>query len=58
LPRLITPVAMEVRHQTQQAALDWPTYGYRRITAELQRRGMTINHKRVDYVLTLSGTCE
>jgi transposase InsO family protein len=47
LPRLITPVAMEVRNQIQQTALEWPTYGYRRITAELQRRGLAINHKRV-----------
>lgn len=27
--------------------LDMPFYGYRRITAELQRRGYGINHKRV-----------
>lgn len=25
----------------------WPTYGYRRITAELQRVGWSVNHKRV-----------
>ena len=25
----------------------WPTYGYRRITAELKRAGWTVNHKRV-----------
>jgi transposase InsO family protein len=25
----------------------WPTYGYRRITAELQRAGWSVNHKRV-----------
>ena len=47
LPPLRTPVAMEVRSQMQQVALQWPAYGYRRITAELQRRGFDVNHKRV-----------
>jgi len=42
-----TPVAMELRSQVQQTALEWPAYGYRRITAELQRRGFDVNHKRV-----------
>jgi putative transposase len=36
-----------VRHTIQQIALEMPAYGYRRITRELQRRGMRINHKRV-----------
>jgi putative transposase len=26
---------------------DFPGYGYRRVTHELRRRGVTINHKRV-----------
>ena len=47
VPPLATPVAMELRHQLQQTALQWPAYGYRRITAELQRRGFEVNHKRV-----------
>jgi hypothetical protein len=38
---------MEIRDALQQVALEWPCYGYRRITAELQRRGFEINHKRV-----------
>jgi putative transposase len=38
---------MELRNQLQQAALEWPVYGYRRITAELQRHGFDVNHKRV-----------
>lgn len=25
----------------------WPTYGYRRLTAQLQREGWTVNHKRI-----------
>lgn len=47
LPRRATPVEMELRDQMQQAALEWPAYGYRRITAELQQRGFAINHKRM-----------
>jgi transposase InsO family protein len=46
-PRLATPVEMEVRDELQQVAVEWPAYGYRRITAELRRRGFDVNHKRV-----------
>ncbi len=39
---------MEVRSAIQQIALEHRRrYGYRRITAELHRRGMQVNHKRV-----------
>jgi putative transposase len=39
---------MEVRSAIQQIALGHrQRYGYRRITAELRRRGMPVNHKRV-----------
>ena len=39
---------MEVRHLIQQIALEHRRrYGYRRITAELRRRGIKINRKRV-----------
>ncbi len=41
------PVEMELRDAMQQAALAFPCYGYRRITAEMNRRGFAINHKRV-----------
>jgi transposase InsO family protein len=40
--------AMELRSQIQQIALEHRRrYGYRRITAELHRRGLAVNHKRV-----------
>jgi len=40
--------AMRVRAEIQQIALAHRRrYGYRRITAELRRRGLRINHKRV-----------
>ena len=47
VPPSATPVEMEIRDQMQKVALEWPAYGYRRITAELQRRGWQVNHKRV-----------
>jgi putative transposase len=47
LPPRATPVEMELRDQMQQVAVESPAYGYRRITAELQRRGFTLNHKHV-----------
>ncbi len=46
-PREVTPVQMEVRDQIQRVSLEWPAYGYRRITFELQKRGFEVNHKRV-----------
>ena len=46
-PRQATPVEMEIRDEMQRVALQWPAYGYRRITIELQQRGFAINHKRV-----------
>jgi len=47
LPRLATPMEMEMRDQMQKTALKWPAYGYRRITHELHKQGFDINHKRV-----------
>ncbi len=37
----------EVRDLIERIALDFPRYGYRRMTAELLRRGRPVNHKRV-----------
>jgi len=36
-----------LRDEIQELALEFPGYGYRRITAELENRGYSINHKRV-----------
>jgi putative transposase len=38
---------MELRDHLQRVALEWPQYGYRRLTAELHRQGIPVNHKRV-----------
>jgi len=42
-----TPIEMEIRGEMQKVALESPSYGYRRITRELQRGGFDINHKRI-----------
>jgi putative transposase len=47
LPRPAFPVEMEIRDALQKIAVEFPAYGYRRMTAELRKRGFDINHKRV-----------
>jgi putative transposase len=47
LPPQGLPVEMELRDEMQKIALEWPAYGYRRITAELQRRGFDVRCRRV-----------
>jgi len=42
---------MDSRDGIQRIALEWPTYGRPRITAELRRRGWTVNPKRVYRIL-------
>jgi len=46
-PHQASPVEMEIRDEMQRIAVESPAYGYRRITAELQRHGFDSNHKRV-----------
>ena len=38
---------MALRDATQRIALEFPSYGWRRMTAQLKRRGWAVNHKRV-----------
>jgi transposase InsO family protein len=45
MPRQATAVQVELRDQMQKIALQWPSYGYRRITAQLQREGFAVNGK-------------
>ena len=42
---------MDLRDAIQRIALAWPSYGRPRITAELRRRGWTVNAKRVHRLL-------
>jgi putative transposase len=48
MPQFGIPVQqMELRDEIQRIALEFPCYGYRRITAELRRRNWDVNHKPV-----------
>jgi putative transposase len=40
-------VELELRDEMQRIALEYPCYGWPRITKELRRRGWQVNHKRV-----------
>jgi putative transposase len=42
---------MDLRDVIQRIALQWPSYGRPRITAELRRQGWTVNPKRVYRIL-------
>ena len=42
---------MDLRDAIQRIALEWPTYGRRRMTEELRRRDWTVNHKRVHRIM-------
>jgi transposase InsO family protein len=41
------PPDIELADRIEEIALECPSYGYRRITAELRRQGLKVNHKRV-----------
>jgi putative transposase len=38
---------VDLRDRIQHLAVEWPSYGYRRMTAALQREGVIVNRKRV-----------
>jgi transposase InsO family protein len=40
-------VAVRLRARIEALVLEFPGYGYRRVTAQLQREGWRVNHKRV-----------
>jgi putative transposase len=42
---------LDLRDAIQRIALEWPSYGRPRITAELRRRGWSVNAKRVYRIL-------
>jgi len=48
-----TPAQRDValRDEIQKIALEWPSYGSRRITMELQHRGWKVNRKRVQRLM-------
>jgi putative transposase len=42
---------MDLRDEMQKIALEWPSYGSRRITVELKGRGWDVNRKRVQRLM-------
>jgi putative transposase len=38
---------MDIEDEIERICLEFPRYGYRRVTKELQRRRWRVNHKRV-----------
>jgi transposase InsO family protein len=42
---------LDLRDAIQRVALEFPSYGWRRITPELKRRGWRVNHKRVRRIM-------
>ncbi len=40
------PSDMDLAEKIEEIALNFPSYGYRRITAELHRQDIKVNHKR------------
>jgi len=45
----------KLRQTLRELAGQWPTYGYRRMTAELRRAGWAVNQKRVAHVMVELG---
>ena len=43
----------ELRAAIKAVAAEWPTYGYRRVTAQLQRQDWAVNRKRVQRLMRL-----
>jgi len=46
-PRPAAAAEVELHDALQKVAVQWPAYGYRRLTHKLQQLGFAINHKRV-----------
>jgi putative transposase len=51
LPAAVPREELVLRDAVQRVALEWPAYGSRRITHELQQRGWTVNRKRVQRIM-------
>ena len=48
---------LDLRDGIQRIALEMPAYGYWRITAELRRQGVVVNHKLVLWGKTICCAC-
>jgi transposase InsO family protein len=49
------PDEATLRVAIKTVAAEWPTYGYRRVTAQLRRQDWPVNHKRVRRLMRLLG---
>jgi transposase InsO family protein len=47
------PDEAQLRADIKVVAAEWPTYGYRRVTAQLNRQHWHVNHKRVQRLMRL-----
>jgi len=50
-----SPDEAKLRGAIKKTAAEWPTYGYRRISKQLQRGEWVVNHKRVQRLMRLMG---
>lgn len=50
-PEKPAPADMDLRDEIQKIALEWPSYGSRRIKRELKDRGWEVNRKRVQRLM-------
>jgi len=50
-PEKPAPADMDLRHEMHQVALEWTTYGSRRMVAELKARGWEVNRKRIQRLM-------
>lgn len=53
--RPMAPDEQALQQTIAAVAGEWPRYGYRRITKQLQRQGWTVNHKRVERIMRERG---
>ncbi|GAH30459.1 unnamed protein product [marine sediment metagenome] len=50
-PKKRKPEDVELEDIINDIALEFPYYGYRRVTATLKRKGLIINHKKVHRIM-------
>jgi len=50
-PKKRKPEDVELEDIINDIALEFPYYGYRRVTAELKRQNIVINHKKVHRIM-------
>jgi len=54
-PEFKAQVVLEELVGIKAVAAEWPTYGYRRVTAQLRRQEWLVNRKRVQRLMRLMG---